>query len=144
MTNYPGPDLRDICSSLTLLDAELYDDAIPFEDTARRLISVSEVAAQVIVSNVTRLPTDAARLLALSVQAVYRRDLLAAHVARTSPVTPRREQVWQFRRMPGTTAVFDGSPAAVRRLHGPLPSDGTSIEAVGPSADGFHRFRLHL
>jgi len=72
------------------------------------------------------------------------RDLLAAHVARTSPVTPRREQVWQFRRMPGTTAVFDGSPAAVRRLHGPLPSDGTSIEAVGPSADGFHRFRLHL
>lgn len=60
------------------LDAELYDDAIPFEDTARRLIAVSEVAAQVITSNVTRLPRDAAHLLALSVQAVYRRDLLAA------------------------------------------------------------------
>lgn len=72
------PNPNDIRSSLTLLDAELYDDAIPFEDTARRLISVSEVAAQVIAANVTRLPNEAARLLALSVRAVYRRDLLAA------------------------------------------------------------------
>jgi hypothetical protein len=60
------------------LDAELYDDAIPFEDTARRMISIAEAAAQAILAKTQRLPEDPARMLANAVSAVRRRDLLAA------------------------------------------------------------------
>ena len=68
----------DVRAILSQLDAELYDEAIPFEATARRMIAVSETVAEMIAANVTRRPERALKKLARSVGAVYRRDLLAA------------------------------------------------------------------
>ena len=67
-----------IRASLRHLDAELYDETIPFEATAARLLSVTDTVAQMIASNLGRLPGDVALLIAKAQGAVLRRDLLAA------------------------------------------------------------------
>ena len=74
----PALAFKAIRTVLKCLDAELYDDSIPFEETHRRMISVSEAAAHAVVSKLGGLPEPLARRLALAVRAANRRDLLAA------------------------------------------------------------------
>lgn len=77
-------------------------------------------------------------------QPLLNRDLLACYVTRLGTVVPRRDPVWYFRPMPGTTAIFDSGPGAQQALTGPLPPEAVRLTSLGPLPDGFHRFRLHL
>lgn len=79
--------------TLRLLDAELYEEAIPFEGTAARLVSIADTVAQMIASRVGQLPEGPAHLLAEAVLATHRRDLLASRafiLDALAAVPPRR------------------------------------------------------
>lgn len=65
-------------ATLRHVDAELYDDAIPFEDTAARMLSVTETVAQMIAANMGKLHADTAILIARAQLAILRRDVLSA------------------------------------------------------------------
>lgn len=78
MTVGLGPSLSSLQVSLTHVEVELCDDGIPFDDTAARLMSVTETVAQMIAANLGSLPGDIAALIAKAQLAVLRRDLLAS------------------------------------------------------------------
>lgn len=69
------------------------------------------------------------------------RALLAAWIAAQGAIDPVAPEVWRFRPMPGTTAVFDTGPGAERHL--PALA-GRAIAPAGPGPGGFARFRLAL
>lgn len=70
------------------------------------------------------------------------REVLAAHVAAGGATeTALTGFDWRFAPMPGTTVTFDTAPAALRHrdsLPAPHP------EPLGPTPEGFLRFRLRL
>lgn len=69
------------------------------------------------------------------------RDVLAAHLQGGARPEPVSQPPWRFLAMPGTSAVFDTTPAAQRHLHD-LPH--LALEPLGLQPSGFRRFRLHL
>ena len=66
------------------------------------------------------------------------RDIVLSHVL-SGPLDPAPRPRWRFAPMPGTAAWFDTSPGAARHR---LPS--RDIEPLGPTPEGFMRFRLRL
>ena len=69
------------------------------------------------------------------------RDALAAYIARQSPLCADAPPHWHFAPMPGTMGVFDTAPRAVGHLVGLAPVRACPLSTT---AQGFHRFRLHL
>ncbi len=78
MSADPALAFKAIRAVLKRLDAELYDEHVPFEGTHRRMISMSDAAANAVVAKLGHLPEPLARRLAQAVQAANRHDLLAA------------------------------------------------------------------
>lgn len=68
------------------------------------------------------------------------REVVIAHLRR-SPANPAPRERWRFAPMPGTSAWFDSGPGATAHLP-QLPD--RRVEPLGPTPEGFHRFRLHL
>jgi 2',3'-cyclic-nucleotide 2'-phosphodiesterase/3'-nucleotidase len=68
------------------------------------------------------------------------RDLVIVHV-RAGPVDPAPRPRWRFAPLPGTSAWFDSGPGATAHL-GELR--GRAVEPMGPTPEGFQRFRLRL
>jgi len=69
------------------------------------------------------------------------RDILLRHVPAASPIRSYADDSYRFMRMPGTTVLFDSAPLA--------PETCAKIahlrpELLGPTPEGFARFRLHL
>jgi 2',3'-cyclic-nucleotide 2'-phosphodiesterase/3'-nucleotidase len=69
------------------------------------------------------------------------RDVLRHHIAETGEIDADGPPNWHFRPMPGTTVLFDSAPAASDHLADLAP---LAAEALGMTATGFRRFRLHL
>lgn len=69
------------------------------------------------------------------------RDTLIALAARHATLPRPGPANWQFRPMPGTTALFQSAPAAST-----FAADvaGRRLEPLGLEPSGFRRFRLHL
>ncbi len=69
------------------------------------------------------------------------RDLLAQHIARLGSITPDRGAGWSFLPMPGCSVTFDACPTAAAHT-----ADIASFRpsAIGPTEQGFLRFRLSL
>ena len=68
----------EVRGTLMRLEAELYEEAIPYDGTAARLVSITDAVAQIIAFHSGRLPKQAAYLLANAVQATRCRDFLSA------------------------------------------------------------------
>ncbi|WP_169791202.1 5'-nucleotidase C-terminal domain-containing protein [Rubellimicrobium mesophilum] len=67
-------------------------------------------------------------------------DVVLAYL-REGPVHPAPRPRWSFAPLPGTTAWFDSGPGALAHLG---EVRGRRIEPLGPTPEGFDRFRLHL
>lgn len=67
-------------------------------------------------------------------------DIVLAHL-RDGPVEPAPRARWRFASMPGTAAWFDSGPGADAHLS---EIGDRRIEPLGPTPEGFHRFRLWL
>ncbi len=69
------------------------------------------------------------------------RDVLLQYIARQGTLTPCAGGTWRLTAPPGTSALFDSSPRAERHL---AEVSDPRIEAAGPGADGFARFRIRF
>lgn len=65
-------------------------------------------------------------------------EILRAHLRADAQSDHRPDPVWRFAPMPGTSADFLSSPAAAKA---DLPA---GVRHLGPTEDGFHRFRITL
>ena len=82
------------------------------------------------------LPPEARLVLNTGMQM---RDVVLVHL-RGSPAAPAPRPRWRFAPMPGTSAWFDTGPGALTHL----PRTDRQVDPLGPTPDGFHRFRLSL
>jgi 2',3'-cyclic-nucleotide 2'-phosphodiesterase / 3'-nucleotidase len=69
------------------------------------------------------------------------RDILVAHIARTTDLPHPPPPNWHLCPMPGTTVTLDSAPRAIAHI-----ADIAAFrpEPLGLTATGFQRFRLHL
>lgn len=73
------------------------------------------------------------------------RDILVRHLTEAPPLrpglAPAKTPPFRFLPLPGTTALFDTAPEAAAHLH---KIAHFRPEPLGPTPEGFARFRLHL
>ncbi|HVG48821.1 MAG TPA: 5'-nucleotidase C-terminal domain-containing protein [Rubellimicrobium sp.] len=67
-------------------------------------------------------------------------DIVLAHL-REGLVDPAPRPGWRFAPFPGTAAWFDSGPGAEAHL---AQVGDRRLDPLGPTPEGFHRFRLHL
>ncbi len=72
--------------------------------------------------------------------ATLTRDALAAHLARSGPVSPSAAPLWRFHARPGSSVVFETGPGAAAHLDSIAH---LRPEPLGRGADGYLRLRLH-
>ncbi|RBO53753.1 bifunctional 2',3'-cyclic-nucleotide 2'-phosphodiesterase/3'-nucleotidase [Rhodovulum sp. BSW8] len=69
------------------------------------------------------------------------RDVLLRYIAEHGTVAPRADATWRFEALPGTTVLFDTSPAALDHLD---ELRDLALEPAGEGPDGFVRLRISL
>lgn len=84
--------------------------------------------------------TDSSAQLVLETR-LLSRDMLVRHIQAKGPFTSPSAQTWRFSPMPGTTAVFETSPAALSCLSDALP---LALKPLGIAQNGFLQVRVHF
>ena len=69
------------------------------------------------------------------------RDVIVRYIHDQGTINPTADGNWTFKRMPGTTVVFDSAPKATAYV---ADLKSVKVEDVGDGADGFRTFRLVL
>lgn len=77
----------------------------------------------------------------VGIPAMLSRDVLARHISRGDGLVRSAERIWGFVPMPGTSALFDSGPGALKFTSQP---DGLRMQPVTLMPDGFQRFRIEL
>jgi 2',3'-cyclic-nucleotide 2'-phosphodiesterase / 3'-nucleotidase len=72
---------------------------------------------------------------------VTSRDILVRYLEQQDSVHPEPDPTWTFRPLPGTSVIFDTGPRAMTCLD---DAAHLNLRPLGPTPDGYARFRLML
>ncbi|MDO5631005.1 MAG: bifunctional 2',3'-cyclic-nucleotide 2'-phosphodiesterase/3'-nucleotidase [Paracoccus sp. (in: a-proteobacteria)] len=86
----------------------------------------------------------AARSEVLLSERTLTRDLLRRYITHNRALNILSDRNWRFAPLPGTTALFDTSPAAMPHLPQINEQEGLRLEYLTTTDDGFARMRLFL